>query len=325
MTMRATAEPNLPTQTVSSSAVIQAATHVDWRAVFAGALGAGSISVLLLGFGSAIGLSLTSARPYAGLSATVMAVLITLWFAVVHVGSFAAGGYLAARLRASTASSAAKGTPNVEREFRDGAHGFLVWALGTLLGAALIAGSIFSIGKGAAEVAASAVSAGAAQSMTTRTNSSTSVVPDPLGYAIDTLLRRPMPVTPAAGTAVPRDDVANAEIARILVMATAEGALNPLDRQHLVAMIAQRTGLSQAEADKRFEETWTRYRSAKAEAETKVRDAAEKARRVAVITAFLAAAVSLAGLVAAIWGADAGAKDRDINRSFMFLGRDRFW
>ena len=47
--------------------------------------------------------------------------------------------------------------------------------------------------------------------------------------------------------------------------------------------------------------------------------------RIAVITAFLAAGVSLAGLVAAIWGADAGAADRDINRSFRFLGRDRFW
>ena len=114
-------------------------------------------------------------------------------------------------------------------------------------------------------------------------------------------------------------------MSRILIMATVEGALNPLDRQYLVATIAQRTGLPQADADKRFEETWTRYRSLRAEAETKVRDAAEKARRVAVITAFLAAAVSLAALVAAIWGADAGAADRDINRSFRFLGRDRFW
>lgn len=325
MTMQATAEPNRPLQNVIPTAALQSITHVDWRAILAGALGAGSISVLLLGFGSAIGLSLTSARPYGGMPASLMIVLITLWFSIVHIGSFAAGGYLAARLRASTSASATKGAPNVESQFRDGAHGFLVWALGTLLGAVLIAGSIISIGKGAAEVSASAVSAGAAQAMTTRTTSSTSAVPDPLGYAIDTLLRRPTPVTPATATAVPRDDSANAEFARILVMATVEGALNPLDRQYLVATIAQRTGLPQAEADKRFEETWTRYRSAKAEAETKVRDAAEKARRVAVITAFLAAAVSLAGLVAAIWGADAGAKDRDINRSFMFLGRDRFW
>jgi hypothetical protein len=325
MTTQTAAGSVLPLQTVSTTAAVEAATHVDWRAIFAGALGAAAISVLLLGFGSAIGLSLTSARPYAGMSATLMALLITIWFAVVHVGSFAAGGYLSARLRASTSASAAKGAPNVEREFRDGAHGFLVWALGTLLGAALLAGSIISIGKGTAEVAASAVSAGATQVVANRAAGGPSAVPDPLGYAIDTLLRRPLVASPSTGTAVSRDDFVNAEMGRILIMATSEGALNPLDREYIVSLIAQRTGLPQADADKRFEETWTRYRSLRAEAETKVRDAAEKTRRMAVITAFLAAAVSLAGLVAAIWGADAGATDRDINRSFRFLGRDRFW
>lgn len=323
MTTIVAAESGLPVQ--SHSDFLQGANPVDWRAIFAGALGAAAISVLLLGFGSAIGLSLTSARPYAGLSATLMALLITFWFAVVHIGSFAAGGYLTARLRTSTAASAARGAPNVEREFRDGAHGFLVWALGTLLGAALIAGSIISIGKGTAEVAASAVNAGAVQTASTRMGGVSSAVPDPLGYAIDTLLRRPSATLQSTGAAIPRDDLVNAERSRILIIATVEGALNPLDRQYLVATIAQRTGLSQADADKRFEETWTRYRSLRAEAETKVRDAAEKARRVAVITAFLAAAVSLAALVAAIWGADAGAADRGINRSFRFLGRDRFW
>jgi hypothetical protein len=323
MTMHATADVNSPLPTVSRSAVLQAANHVDWQAVIAGAVGASAISVLLLGFGGAIGLSLTSARPYAGLSASLMALLITLWFAVVHVGSFAAGGYLAARLRASTSAGAAKGAPNVEREFRDGAHGFLVWALGTLLGAALIAGSIVAVGKGTAEVAASA--AGASATVVSRSAGQMSTVPDPLGYAVDTLLRRTVTPATATGAAVPRDEFVTAEIGRILIMGTHDGALNPIDRQHLVSLVAQRTGLPQAEADKRFEETWIRYRSLRAEAETKVRDAAEKARRMAVITAFLAAAVSLAGLVAAIWGADAGAADRDINRSFRFLGRDRFW
>ena len=172
MTTIAAADSGLPRSNVIQHSALQGANHVDWRAIFAGALAAAAISVLLLGFGSAIGLSLTSARPYAGLSATLMALLITFWFAIVHVGSFAAGGYLAARLRASTAASAAKGAPNVEREFRDGAHGFLVWALGTLLGAALIAGSIISIGKGTAEVAASAVSAGAAQTASNRAGGS---------------------------------------------------------------------------------------------------------------------------------------------------------
>ena len=61
---------------------------LDWRAIVAGALGAAAISALLLGFGSAIGLSLTSAQPYAGLSATSLSILLAVWLAIVHVGSF---------------------------------------------------------------------------------------------------------------------------------------------------------------------------------------------------------------------------------------------
>lgn len=289
---------------------------LDWRAIVAGAIGAAAISALLLGFGSAIGLSLTSAQPYAGLSATSLSVLLAVWLAIVHVGSFASGGYLAGRLRSR--STVARS----ENDFRDGAHGFLVWALGALIAAYLVASSVGTVVKATADTAASVVG-GAAQTIAGRSNSA-SLLPDPLTYSVDLLLRRPASASTAASNVQP-DPTTSPEIARILVVAIGNGSIAPPDRQYLSTLIATKTGLSSADAEKRIDETWTRYNAMKADAEQKVRETAEKSRRVAVMTAFLLCVVSLAGLVAAVWGATTAASHRDNSRTLQVFGRERFW
>ena len=73
--------------------------YVDWGPIIVGTLGALAIMVVLMTFGGALGLSVTSAQPYAGLSARALAVLAGLYAALVHVASFGAGGYVAGRLR----------------------------------------------------------------------------------------------------------------------------------------------------------------------------------------------------------------------------------
>ena len=88
-------------------------------------------------FGGALGLSVTSAQPYAGLSAKALAVLAGLYAVLVHVASFSAGGYLAGRLRTPWVT-----TDTVESHFRDGGHGFAVWALGVVLGAVFAASGV---------------------------------------------------------------------------------------------------------------------------------------------------------------------------------------
>ena len=52
---------------------------------------------------------------------------------MVAVGSFALGGYIAGRVRSTWKAS------SDEVEFRDGVHGLIAWALGVMLGAALLA------------------------------------------------------------------------------------------------------------------------------------------------------------------------------------------
>lgn len=101
---------------------------VDWKSVIAGAVAAAAISGLLTAFGVAIGLSLTSAHRDSGLSVTTLAIAAALWMVMVHVWSFTAGGYLAGRL------SDVPDLDPQEAQFRAGANGFMVWALGTAVG-----------------------------------------------------------------------------------------------------------------------------------------------------------------------------------------------
>lgn len=99
---------------------------MDWKSIIAGAIAASAIFGLLAAFGTAVGLSLTSAHRGSGLSAsTAAAVAAALWMVMVHVWSFVAGGYLAGRL---------SDVPDLHPEeavFRAGANSFMVWALGT--------------------------------------------------------------------------------------------------------------------------------------------------------------------------------------------------
>jgi len=315
--------------TATSTIVGTATPVIDWRAVLAGALGASALFGLFLAFGSALGLSMTSARPYAGLSATTIAIVLALWFAAVHIASFAAGGYLAGRLR----TRPDQGTP-AEREFRDGAHGFLVWAVGALIAAYVVGSAITGAAKGTAEVASSAVSGmatTAAAGASAAANSKSGAGPDLLGYAVDLMVR---PSQPASGTSAPAPAPAaateattamNSEIARVLTVAIASGEINAADRTHLARLVASRSGLSQADAERRVDETWAKFKTMRAEAETKARDVAETARKSGVMAAFLAAAISLAGLAAAVWAAGVGGVHRDENRHLRVLGQSRLW
>ncbi|MEA2911564.1 MAG: hypothetical protein QOJ15_3645 [Bradyrhizobium sp.] len=98
------------------------AHYLEWGPVILGALGATAISVVLLTFGAALGLSVVSPYPYAGISAKGLAVLTGTYVALVTVASFGAGGYLAGRLRAPWPT--ATGPEAAESHFRDGSYGF---------------------------------------------------------------------------------------------------------------------------------------------------------------------------------------------------------
>jgi hypothetical protein len=298
---------------------LPAGRYVDWGPIILGTLGALAIMVVLVTFGGALGLSVTSPQPYAGLSAKALAVLAGLYAALVHVASFAAGGYLAGRMRTPWAT-----TDTVESHFRDGGHGFAVWALGVVLGAVFAFSGVSAVIKaatGAATAVASAGVAGAAANPQTPA-ALQQLSTQPTDYAVDRVL------APAPGGAAPAANTnmgARADLAGPIARAFAANINNPQldarDRAWLASLVSQRTGLPQADAEKRVDEAFAELKAA----EQKTRDAADKARKATLIAGFLAAATMAIGCAAACAGAALGAHHRDERTLVVLFGSRRFW
>jgi hypothetical protein len=333
-----------------AAAVAGPPRSVQWGAIILGALGATAISMVLLAFGAGIGLSATSAHPYAGASAKALAVISALYTAVTMVAAFAAGGYIAGRMRLPATAD-----DLLERDFRDGAHGFGVWALGLVLGAVIAAAGVTGVVKTAVQATA-AVAGGAAAGATSNPALANQIATSPTDYAVDRILAPAPAAAPAAGaaaapapaggaTAAPAGGAAEtpaapapaavrtagmpapsradmtAPVTRIWAASIKSGQLDAKDRATLVAIVQQQTGLPQAEAEKRVDEAYAELKNA----EQKVRDAAEKARKAALITAFGIAATLLLGCAAACAGATAGAHHRHENVAVSWFGSRRFW
>jgi hypothetical protein len=306
--MAISTEPAVETAAV----VVPAARYVEWGPVILGALGASAISIVLLTFGAALGLSTVSPYPYAGLSARAIAILSATYAALVMVGSFAAGGYLAGRLRLPWA-----GINRDESHFRDGAHGFAVWALSVVIGAALATSGAAGVIKTALQTTTSVVAAGAANPATGLAIGQLST--RPTDYAVDRLLA-PGPAPTADGNRVARADLVQ-PVARAFAANLKNPQLDAKDRTMLVQIVVQQSGLPQAEAEKRVDDAFTELKAA----EQKARDAAEATRKAALVTAFAAAAILAIACAAACGGAALGARHRDENTLISLFGSRRFW
>ena len=315
---------DLPPRAAPAGVSPRISSYVEWAPIIAGAIAAAAISFVLLAFGSAVGLSATSPWPNSGLPGWLVAIIAALWVLFVQVGSYALGGYLAGRLRAPVADA-----PTEERHFRDGAHGFLVWALGVVITALVMGWTAGAMVKTGVE-AASNIASGAAQGVS---EAAASGAPDPFGYAVDLLLR-PGPSAgaegppPASGRAavpgtVPFDArfIDRNEIRRIIQLSVEQASLTEADRVYLARVVASRTGISQAEAERRVDDAFGAATQAQAEA----REAADKARKAGAIAGFLAAASLLVAAAAATGGANLGGQHRDQGSTLRMFGRERLW
>jgi hypothetical protein len=298
---------------IALAPVIDRPRYLEWGPVVAGALGAAAISLLLLTFGTAIGLSVISPWSDRGASLTILAWVVAWWTVLVQIGSFAAGGYLAGRMRSRWGDSVIE-----EGQFRDGSHGFLVWALGVLMGGIFLALTSGAVVKTAAQ-SASVVAAGAASGLAGKADLATA----PTDYAVDLLLRQG-PRTGGTATVEPQraDDTAlRAEAGRIFAASIKNQEFSQRDRDYLTQLVMTRTGLPETEARQRVDAAMNEAR----DLEIKARQAADQARKAAVIAGFIAAASLLISLVVACAAAGLGGKHRDEGRSPHFFGHHRFW
>jgi MFS family permease len=118
----------VPEQSVESSA-----SAVEWAAIVGGALAAVGVSIILFTLGSGLGLSTVSPWSWSNPSPTTFGMVAAIWLIITQWLASALGGYLTGRLRKKWV-----GIRTDEVIFRDTAHGFLAWALATVLMATFI-------------------------------------------------------------------------------------------------------------------------------------------------------------------------------------------
>lgn len=271
---------------VDAAGVHETISYINWPAIFAGAVLASAISFILLTFGSAIGLSMTSAEEGQSISLFWIAIVGGLWILWVHITASLAGGYLVGRMRPRVGDAT-----EYESDIRDGSNGLVMWALATLIAAAIAWSGVVGAANVAGRVAgeAASVTAQAADAI------------DPTTMLVDRTLRGG-PGAPALSQS-DRDAVM-----RIFVSAaTSEDGIDAADRDYLVATVAERAGIPPEEAQARIDQVVAQAQQLEADA----RAAAEKARHASIIAAFLTAAALAVGAVAAYYAATLGGNHRD--------------
>jgi hypothetical protein len=220
---------------------------------------------------------------------------------VVAMLASTVGGYLAGRLRNRWV-----GVHHDEVYFRDTAHGFLAWAFATVLTATALGGATTHILAGA--------SAGLAPAATASANSAG----NPTDSYVERLLRvdadtppavagGPVPLGNAAGSSGSSQTGANnyfgtrEELGRMITSGMSKGGdVSAADRTYAAKIVARRTGISQADAEKRVNDTIAQAKKA-----------ADDARKAAAKLSLWLAASMLAGALAASLAATEGGLLRD--------------
>lgn len=276
-------------------------SYVDWSAIVAGILLASAISLVLLTFGSAIGLNYASFEAADDVAPIWVAVAAASWLLWVQVSSFSAGAYLAGRLRRRVNDATEH-----EVDVRDGAHGLLVWSGALMIGALIAAGGLSAIAGGAGS-AATALAGSAAE------EAGEALAPG--AYLADRLFRpADLPAAAEAGTtsALSERTLLRDEAGRIVARLAAGGEFDDVDRSDLAQLVGRATGLAPDQAGARVEATLAAIDRARVEAAR----AAEAARRTGVVAAFLVAASLLVSAAGAFWAAQMGGNHRDGNIAF---------
>ncbi len=276
---------------------------LSWGAILAGAVVASAASLCLFVLGSGLGFAAVSPWAHAGVAAGTFAVSAAIWLVVVQWIASALGGYITGRLRTRWV-----GVHTDEVFFRDTAHGFLSWCVATLIAAVLVGSAVVGTVSTGVQATTSVLS-GAAQGASAGAASAVGNAGDPTGYLVDTLFRPVDSQLPPAAPATNQGDV-RTEATRIVATSIANGSMTDPDKAYLAQLIAARTGIPAADAEKRVNDMIASVEAAK----TKAQEAADAARKAATTTMLLGFIALLVGaFIAAVAAALAGKlRDEDV-------------
>lgn len=229
----------------------------SWGAIIAGAVAAAALTLVLVSLGGAIGFSSISPWPSAGVSAKTFQISTGLYFVFTALIASTVGGYLAGRLRTKWT-----GLHGYEVQFRDTAHGFLAWGLATLAGTAFLASASALMAGGTA----AGMSAGSSQAGNANADYYTAMLLAPASPAATAQpAATPAPADASAMPSTPRQAVrpgSAAQARAILAHSVLSGGDLPAsDKTLLTQIVSAQTGASQADAEKRVDETVAKAKS----------------------------------------------------------------
>ena len=280
-----------------------AASAVSWGAIIAGAAVSSALSLALLMLGAGIGLVSVSPWSNNNVSVATFGILAAAWFIAVQLFASGVGGYLAGRLRTRWVS-----VHTDEVFFRDTAHGFIVWGVGAIVTACLLAAGAASVVSGAAHAGGTALEAAgtaAAGPVAQVAGQAASGEGSSAAYFTDMLFRADRPDTSGDSAA------ARAEVGRILATDALSGEMPAADKTYVAQVIAARTGLSQADAEKRVSDVVEQAKNAKNKVIDAAKSAADVARKTGVYLALWAFISLLIGAFSASYMATVGGRVRD--------------
>lgn len=247
---------------------------VSWGAVSGGAFVATALLLAFSALGAGMGLSSMSPWANSGVSSSTVGMGAMLWLAFAEIFACGLGGYVAGRLRTKWVD-----VHSDEVYFRDTAHGFMVWAVAFVITAAFLTSAATSLAGG--------------ESRSANASRSEGTVTDANRYFVDSLFR-------SGQTVATPDEGLRSEIGVIFARSLHQGELNADDKNYAADIVASRTGLSKADAEKRVSDVFERDQQAV--------DTARKAVAHSLYWMFLAL---LLGAFAASLAATYGGRQRD--------------
>ncbi len=205
------------------------ATGVAWPAIIGGAFAAAGLTLVLSPLGAAMGFAWTSPWNSEGFGKAIT-IMGAVWLIIVQWLSSGFGGYLTGRLRRKWPAT----VHTHEVFFRDTVHGFLSWALASVMGAILLMSVLSPMA-------------------TTAAQNDTSSSP----YVSSSLFRTATSGGKSALTYATATDQDRSEAHRIIAMGVMNGQIPIDERNYLAQLVVSRTGASMVEAETRIDNAVT--------------------------------------------------------------------
>lgn len=279
------------------------ASGVAWSAIFAGASASAALSLILIVLGTGLGFAAVSPWSADGSTAVALGVSAVVWLAFTQIIASGLGGYLAGRLRVKWA-----GVHGDEVYFRDTAHGFLSWALATLVVVVFLGTALGSIVAGGANLATQAatpaVAAVASEGARSMADDQGQSEQGPMTYFVDSLFRTEQPRA---------TDMRQASSQATVIFANAlrTGSLSEEDKTYVARLVSARTGLDEAQAQERVEQVYSQTTETIDSMQESAKAVADDARKVAASTALWMFVALLCGAFFASLMGIYGGRQRD--------------